>query len=183
VAVEQAVESCRRERRFSLPCRDGRQHAAGRAEAAHQRIGVAKLPLDWMQRGRLSERFDGSDAAPLHIDGEKRARVVAAAVNDHGACTAHTAVTDPLGPDEIQPLAHGIEQRQSRLNRERMHAAVDRERHRRFARTDHRRRLGDEPWRLEERGRNRPGTNGLQKIAPCVSGHAPGEYTRRLRRP
>jgi hypothetical protein len=183
VTVEQTLEPCRRKRWVTFKCRDRRQHAAGRAKATHQRVVIAELPLDRVERGRLRKRLDGSNAASLYVNGEERARVVAAAVDYYCASAADAPVTNPFSADEVQPLAKDVKQRDPRLNRERVRTAIDREADRRLAGANHRWQLRTKRQRLEECGRDGPGTDGLQKIAPSVSGHAPGGYTRWLRHP
>ena len=74
--------------------------------------------LHRMQRVAVGQAVDGADLFALHLDGERRARVDRAAVDDHRAGAAGAAVADALVAGQIGAVAQRVEQRDARLDRQ-----------------------------------------------------------------
>jgi hypothetical protein len=134
VAVELLRRLLARRVRIFLEERDGGDDEAGRAEAAHQRIDVAEGALHRMQRVAVREAVDGADLFALHLDRQRRAPIHRAAVDDHRAGAARSAIADAFVAGEIGARAKRVEQRDPRLDPEIDPLAVDGERDRHFTR-------------------------------------------------
>ena len=120
---------------------------ARRAEAAHQAVGVAERLLHRVHRPvGGGEAVDGANLLALHFDGERRARIDRAAVDDHRAGAAGAAIADALVAGEIGAIPDRVEQGDPRLDLQLEPLAVDHQGHRHVAGADQARaglRLGD----------------------------------------
>ena len=75
----------------------------------------------------VRETVNGPDVAALRFDGEHRAGVIGAAVDNHRACAAGATIADPLLPGDVEPSPHRVKQRHARLHLQLVPAAVDRQ--------------------------------------------------------
>ena len=118
--------------------RDGAR-PAGRhlAEHAHRRAELARRAVAALERVVLDERllqrvqivpvgqtFDGDDLGPLERDGQRQARVGAAAVDQHRAGTALAVRAAVLGAGQVEVLAQEVEQRRAGVDRDVVRDAV-----------------------------------------------------------
>ena len=64
----------------------------------------------------VGQAVDGANLLALHLDGERRAGVDRAAVDDHRAGAAGAAIADALVAGEVGAVAQRVEQRDARLD-------------------------------------------------------------------
>ena len=105
--------------------RDGRHHEPRRAEATHQRVTIAERLLHWMKRAAVGQAVDRSNLLALRFNGERRARVGRAAIDDHRAGAADTAITAAFVAGEVSFVSQRVQQRHARLNVQTESLAVD----------------------------------------------------------
>lgn len=83
---------------------------AGSAVAALEGVVLDEGGLDGMEGVALSETFDGRDFGALGCDGEGKARVDAAAVDEDGAGSTLAVIAAFLAAGEIEVLAEGVQE-------------------------------------------------------------------------
>src|ERR1700733_13798155 len=105
--------------------RDRTHDLPRRTKAALKRIVLDERGLHRMQLAAGREAFDRPDRLALRARREREARDHALAAEMHCACSALTAVAAFLRTGQTQPLAQRIEQRRTRIDRERIPRAVD----------------------------------------------------------
>ena len=89
----------------------------GRAIAALEGVALDEGGLQRMELLALGQAFDGRDLTTFDKSGERKARLHALAVHQHGAGAALAKATALLRAREMQVLAQGIEQRRARIER------------------------------------------------------------------
>ena len=80
--------------------------------------------LHRVQVAGRAESFDRRDAASVVHDCQRQARIDAASIDDHRACTALTVIAALLGSREMQVFTQRVEQRRSRIELEVVGLAV-----------------------------------------------------------
>src|SRR5262249_2811420 len=76
-----------------------------RAEAALQAVFLPESLLQRMERAVAAETLDGGDLRSVCLDGEDRARLRTAAVEQHRACAALTGVAPDVSAGQPELLA------------------------------------------------------------------------------
>jgi hypothetical protein len=103
---------------------------AGRAEAALQRVIVAKRLLHRVQRVAVGDVLDGLDRAALGLHRQQRARLDRLAIDMDDAGAALAGVAADMGAGEAERLAQELHQQGAPLDRRRNRLAVHGEAHR-----------------------------------------------------
>src|SRR5262245_61129852 len=166
VAGERRLRLIGGRRRRLLEQRDGRDDKPGRAETAHQAVVLAERLLHGMEDRSLGQPFYGPDRHTLHVNREKRAGIVRSTVHDDGTGTARATIANALEARDVEPIAHCVEQRDARFDRQRMRLAVDGELDWNVAWPNRgRARLRAGLRRTQHAGRQRRGADGLEECS------------------
>ena len=94
---------------------DRRHDHAGSAEAALQAVLLPEALLKRVQVAVLREPLDRDHLGAVGLDGEDRAGLGAAAVDEHGAGAALAGIAADVRAGEIQLLAQKMHQQRARL--------------------------------------------------------------------
>ena len=103
-------------RRVVVQERHRRHDHARRAVAALKAVLFPEPGLDRMQIAVLCQPLDGRDLRPAGLDREDRARLRAAAVDDHRAGAALAGVAADVRAGQAQLLAQEVHQQQPGFN-------------------------------------------------------------------
>jgi hypothetical protein len=102
----------------------GRDHAR-RAEAALQRVMLAKGLLQRREVMVVGESFDRHDLAALGLHREHQTRAHRCVIDNDGAGAAHTMLATNMGSGEAEHMTQAIRQRHPRLDFDLDFFAVD----------------------------------------------------------
>ena len=95
----------------------GRGHQdPGRAEAALERVRLAKGSLQRRQLAPAREPLDGLELCSVHLDGEEEARAHGDAVEPHRARAADAVLAPDVGAGEAERVPDEVGEQQPRLD-------------------------------------------------------------------